>query len=89
MKTRLEMIKEAQERHNMKKTTARIDKRKKSINTMAKFNKAIAKASHQAPNSLECFHDKNRHSNTRQTRDYLAGSSYMETYLATKNDWDY
>ena len=36
MKTRLEMIKEAQERHNMKKTTARIDKRKKSINTMAK-----------------------------------------------------
>ena len=89
MKTRLEMIKEAQERHNMKKTTARIDKRKKSINTMAKLNKAIAKASHQSPNSLECFHDKNRYYTDKQTRGYLAGSSYMETYQATKNDWDY
>lgn len=89
MKTRLQMIKEAAEKQNMKKTINKIDKRKKSINTMAKLNKAIAKASHQAPNSLECFHDKNRHYTDKQTRDYLAGSSYMETYMATKNDWDY
>lgn len=55
----------------------------------SRLTKAVKKAGHQSPNSLDSFSEENMYYSPKETQDYLAGSSYMDTYNATKNDWDY
>ena len=61
---------------------------KKFKKDQSALTKYVKKAGHQSPNSLECNSPKNMYYSDQQTKDYLAGTSYMETYRATCNDWD-
>ena len=49
----------------------------------------MKKAGHQAPSSLESFREENMYYTEKETRDYLAGTSLMETYQAMKSQDDY
>lgn len=55
-----------------------------------KLTKSVKKAGHQSPGGLDCFKEENMYYTEKQTNDYLAGSSYMETYNAMKDQdsWD-
>jgi hypothetical protein len=53
-----------------------------------KLTQQVKKAKHLSPGGLDCFKEENMHYSEQQTKDYLAGSSYMETYIAMKDDWD-
>jgi len=83
---RLEMIKKAAEARKMAKTIKTIDERKAQIK---RLTKSVKKAAHQAPRSLDCFAEDNMYYSDQDTRDFLAGSSYMDSYNSMKNDWDY
>ena len=41
-------------------------------------------------NEVECFKEENMYYTEKETKDYLAGTSYMETYNAMKDhdDWN-
>lgn len=54
------------------------------------LTKQVKKAGKQAPGSLECFKEENMYYTEKETKDYLAGTSYMETYNAMKehDDWN-
>ena len=55
-----------------------------------KLTKSVKKAGHQSPGGLDCFKAENMYYTEKQTNDELAGSSYMETYNAMKDQdsWD-
>ena len=53
-----------------------------------KLTKQVKKAKHLSPGGLDCFKEENMYYTERETQDYLAGSSYMETYNSMKDDWD-
>lgn len=61
---------------------------KKFKKDQSALTKYVKKSGHQSPNSLECNSPKNMYYSEQQTKDYLAGTSYMDTYRATCNDWD-
>lgn len=55
-----------------------------------KLSASVKKAGHQSPGGLDCFKEENMYYSEKQTKDYLAGTSYMETYNAMKDqdNWD-
>ena len=90
---RLEMIKAAAEKAQMKKVIKDIDSRKAAIKEEMrlhkKLTKSVKKAEHQAPKSLEAFSEENMYYTEKETRDYLAGTSIMETYEAMRTQDEY
>lgn len=90
---RMEMIKAAVEKGHINKAIGNVAIRKKSIKEEMKLHKkltrAMNKAGHQAPSSLESFREENMYYTERETRDYLAGSTLMETYQSMKEQDDY
>jgi len=90
---RLEMIKAAAEKAQIKRAISNIATRKESIKEKMKLHKKLTKsmkkAGHQAPSSLESFKEENMYYTEKETRDYLAGTSIMETYEAMKSQDDY
>ena len=52
-----------------------------------RLTRAVKKAAHQAPSSLDSFADM--HYSDREVNDYLSGTSYMETYNAMKGHDEY
>jgi len=91
--TRLELIKKAAEKAQVKRAISNIATRKKSIKEEMKLHKKLTKsmnkAGHQAPSSLESFREENMYYTERETKDYLAGTSYMETYTAMRSQDEY
>lgn len=92
MKSRLELIKEAAKKHQeemeFKATVKRVYSRPKDHYN--KLSKTVKKAGHQSPGGLDCFKEENMYYTEKQTKDYLEGTSYMETYNAMKeqDDWN-
>ncbi len=92
MKSRLELIKEAAKKHQeemeFKAAVKKVYSRPKDHYT--KLSKTVKKAGHQSPGGLDCFKEENMYYTEKQTQDYLAGTSYMETYNAMKeqDDWN-
>ena len=90
---RLEMIKAAAEKAQVKRAISNIATRKKSIKEEMKLHKKLTKsmnkAGHQAPSSLESFSEENMYYTERETKDYLAGTSIMETYEAMRTQDEY
>jgi len=88
-KSRLELIKEAAEKYKeeqeFKAVVKKVYSRPKNYLT-----KQVKKAGKQAPGSLECFKEENMYYTEKETQDYLAGTSYMETYNAMKDhdEWN-
>jgi len=89
MKDRLQLIKEAaqklKEEQEFKATVKKVYSRPKNYLTQQ-----VKKAGKQAPGSLECFKEENMYYTEKETQDYLAGTSYMETYQSMKDhdDWN-
>ena len=87
------MIKAAAEKGQIRKAMGNIAIRKKSIKEEMKLHKKLTKsmkkAGHQAPSSLESFRPENMYYTERETQDFLAGSSIMETYESMKSQDDY
>ena len=90
---RLAMIKAAAEKAQIKKAIKDVANRKAAIKAEMKLHKKLTKsmkkAGHQAPSSLESFSEENMYYTEKETRDYLAGTSYMETYNAMRTQEDY
>jgi hypothetical protein len=90
---RLKMIKQAAEKGQIKKAVNNIAARKAAIKAEMKLHKkltkSVKKAEHQAPKSLEAFSEENLYYTERETQDYLAGTSYMETYNAMRSQDEY
>jgi hypothetical protein len=90
---RLKLIKAAAEKSQVKRAIENVAVRKKSIKEEMKLHKKLTKsmkkAGHQAPSSLESFKEENMYYTERETQDYLAGTSYMETYNAMRSQDDY
>lgn len=55
-----------------------------------KLTASVKKAGHQSPGNLDCFKEENMYYTEKQTKDYLQGTSYMETYNSMKDQdsWD-
>lgn len=85
MKSRLEMIKEAAEKRRAEQD---FKAAVRAVYDRPKLTKQVKKAKHLAPGGLECFKEENMYYTERETQDYIAGSSYMDTYNAMKDDWD-
>jgi len=87
---RMAMIKAAAEKQRAQKefdeTVKKVYSRPKDA--YSKLTASVKKAAPQAPGNLDCFKEENMYYSDRETQDYLAGSSYMDTYNAMKNDWD-
>ena len=89
MKDRLQLIKEAaqklKEEQEFKATVKKVYSRPKNYLTQQ-----VKKAGKQAPGSLECFKEENMYYTEKETQDYLAGTSYMDTYQSMKDhdDWN-
>ena len=90
---RMKLIKQAAEKAQIKKAMGNIAARKATIKAEMKLHKKLTKsmkkAGHQAPSSLESFSAENMYYTEKETRDYLAGTSYMETYNAMRSQDDY
>tara|TARA_B100001093_G_C26849347_1_gene1024351 strand:+ start:3564 stop:3842 length:279 start_codon:yes stop_codon:yes gene_type:complete len=90
---RLDIIKQAAEKAQMKKVIKDIDSRKAAIKEEMrlhkKLTKSVKKAEHQAPKSLEAFSEENLYYSDRETKDFLSGSSIMDTYEAMRSQDDY
>tara|TARA_B100001057_G_scaffold403054_1_gene415199 strand:- start:491 stop:769 length:279 start_codon:yes stop_codon:yes gene_type:complete len=90
---RLDIIKQAAEKAQMKKVIKDIDSRKVAIKEEMrlhkKLTKSVKKAEHQAPKSLEAFSEENLYYSDRETKDFLSGTSIMETYEAMRVQDDY
>lgn len=54
----------------------------------SRLTRAVKKAGHQSPNSLESFSEENMYYSDRDTQNYIAGTSYMDAYNSTRSDWD-
>ena len=70
-----------------RRSAARVEA-KKFKKEQSRLTKQVYKAGHQAPSSLECNSPKNMYYSDSETKSYLAGTSYMDTYNSMKNDWD-
>ena len=81
---RIEMIKAAAEKGQIKKAIANVSARKRK-----KLTKSMHKADQLSPRHLEAFHEDNLHYTAKETQTFLAGSSLMETYEAMKMQDDY
>jgi len=90
---RLELIKAAAEKAQIKKAIKNVAARKAALKAEMKLHKkltkSVKKAEHQAPKSLEAFSEDNLYYSDRETKDYLAGTSYMETYESMRSQDDY
>jgi|TARA_B110000908_G_scaffold63340_1_gene76986 hypothetical protein len=90
---RIEMIKAAAEKGQIKKAIANVSARKRNIKAEMKLHKKLTKSMHKAdqlsPRHLEAFHEDNLHYTAKETQTFLAGSSLMETYEAMKMQDDY
>ncbi len=90
---RLKLIKAAAEKAQIKKAINDVANRKAAIKAEMKLHKkltkSVKKAEHQAPKSLEAFSEENLYYTERETQDYLAGTSYMETYQSMRSQDDY
>ena len=90
---RMKLIKQAAEKAQIKKAMGNVAARKAAIKAEMrlhkKLTKSVKKAEHQAPKSLEAFSEENLYYTERETQDYLAGTSYMETYNAMRSQDDY
>jgi hypothetical protein len=53
-----------------------------------KLTRTVKKAAHQSPSSLECFKEENMYYTEKETRNYLEGTSYYETYQSMKDEWN-
>ena len=78
------------EQYEIKEIIKNLDARKAAIKEQSKLTKQVKKAGKQAPGGLDCFKEENMYYTEKQTQDYLAGTSYMETYNAMKeqDDWN-
>ena len=87
------MIKAAAEKSHIKRAIYNVAKNKNAIKAELKLHKKLTqsmkKSGHQAPSSLESFTPENMYYTEKETRDYLAGTSLMETYQAMKSQDDY
>jgi len=90
---RIEMIKAAAEKGQIRQAIGNVAIRKKSIKDEMKLHKKLTKsmkkAGHQAPSSLESFRPENMYYTDKETQEFLAGSSIMETYESMKSQDDY
>ena len=88
-KSRLELIKEAAEKYKEEQEFKAVVKKVYS-RPKNHLTKQVKKAGKQAPGSLECFKEENMYYTEKETQDYLAGTSYMETYNAMKDhdEWN-
>ena len=90
---RLKLIKAAAEKSQVKRAIENVAIRKKSIKEEMKLHKKLTKsmkkAGHQAPSSLESFREENMYYTEKETRDFLAATSLMETYQAMKSQDEY
>lgn len=90
---RLKLIKEAAEKAQIKKAINDVANRKAAIKAEMrlhkKLTKSVKKAEHQAPKSLEAFSEENLYYSDRETKDFLSGTSIMETYEAMRVQDDY
>lgn len=80
----MKILKEEKKKYDQEQRAAKKALKKEQ----SRLTKAVKKAGHQSPNSLDSFSSENMYYSEQQTKDYLAGTSYMETYQATRNDWD-
>lgn len=85
MSDRLEMIKKAAEKAREEREFKAVVR---AVYDRPKLTKQVKKAKHLSPGGLDCFKEENMYYSERETQDYLDSSSYMETYNATKDDWD-
>lgn len=89
----MKLIKQAAEKAQIKRAMGNIAARKASIKAEMKLHKKLTKsmkkAGHQAPSSLESFSEENMYYTEKETQDYLAGTSYMETYQAMRSQDEY
>ena len=92
LKKQLNQFKEEKE---MQDIITNLDNRKAKIKEEMKLHKkltaSVKKAGKQSPGGLDCFKEENMYYSEKQTKDYLAGTSYMETYNEMKNQdngWD-
>ncbi len=87
MSDRIALIKAAaqkvKEQNEFKAAVKKVYSRPKS-----KLTQSVKKAGHLAAGSLDCFKEENMYYSDKETQDYIAGSSYMDTYNAMKDDWD-
>lgn len=90
---RIELIKKAAEKAEIKRAISNVAQRKAALKDEMKLHKkltkSVKKAEHQAPSSLEAFSEENLFYSPRETQDYLAGTSYMETYESMKAQDEY
>lgn len=82
---RLAMIKAAAEKQREEKE---FKDAVRAVYDRPKLTKQVKKAKHLSPGGLDCFKEENMYYTEKETQDYLAGSSYMDTYNAMKDDWD-
>ena len=89
----MKLIKQAAEKAQIKRAVKNIATRKAAIKAEMRLHKkltnSVKKAEHQAPKSLEAFSEENLFYTERETQDYLAGTSYMETYNAMRSQDEY
>lgn len=85
---RLALIKKIAEKQREEKqfqeSIAKLDARKAAIKATRKLTKTVKAAGRQAPSSLDCFSSENMYYTDKQNQEFLDGSSYMDTYRATK-----
>lgn len=90
---RLEMIKQAAEKAQIKKAMTDVANRKAAIKAEMrlhkKLTKSVKKAEHQSPKSLEAFSEENLYYSDRETKNFLSGTSIMERYEAMRFQDDY
>jgi len=94
--SRLDAIKKAaikaQNKQTVAQAAAALKARKAEIKReekeMKRLNKSIKKAERLAVGSFDFNREENMHYSDREISAYLEGSTIMETYLATKDDWD-
>ena len=91
--SRLDIIKQAAEKAQIKKAINNVAARKAEIKAEMKLHKkltkSVKKAEHLAPKSLEALSEDNLYYTDRETQDYLAGTSYMETYESMRSQDEY
>lgn len=84
----MKILREEKEKYEFEQTVKKVYSKPKDYYN--KLSRQVKKAGKQSPGGLDCFKEENMYYSAKETSDYLAGTSYMETYSAMKSqdDWD-
>ena len=73
----------------LKEEKKQYDKEQRALKKeQSKLTKAVKKAGHLSPNSLDAYSEENMYYTEKETQEWFESSSLFDNYVNTHKEWD-